>query len=56
MCGTSTSGVGVIGMTDDTWLEAAAVTLGPVYIDAATSMDVLHHDTQLIQHKYDITF
>lgn len=51
MCGTSTSGVGVIGMTDDTWLEAAAVTLGPVYIDAATSMDVLHHDTQLIQHK-----
>lgn len=59
MCGTSTSGTGggtVTGgggetFVDDVWLEAAAVTLGPVYVDAATSMDVLHHDMQLIQHK-----
>lgn len=61
MCGTSTSGTGggtVTGggggetFVDDVWLEAAAVTLGPVYVDAATSMDVLHHDMQLIQHKW----
>ncbi|XP_050686161.1 transmembrane protein KIAA1109 homolog isoform X6 [Eriocheir sinensis] len=60
MCGTSTSGTGggtVTGgggetFVDDVWLEAAAVTLGPVYVDAATSMDVLHHDMQLIQHKF----
>ncbi|XP_042203884.1 transmembrane protein KIAA1109 homolog isoform X4 [Homarus americanus] len=56
MCGTSTSGVGGLGLadvyTDDVWLEAAALTLGPVYVDAATSMDVLHHDMQLIQHKF----
>lgn len=56
MCGTSTSGVGGLGLadvcSDDMWLEVAAVTLGPVHVDAATSMDVLHHDMQLIQHKY----
>ncbi|XP_069163725.1 bridge-like lipid transfer protein family member 1 isoform X18 [Procambarus clarkii] len=56
MCGTSTSGAGGLGLTDvysdDVWLEAAAITLGPVYVDAATSMDVLHHDMQVIQHKF----
>ncbi|XP_069959318.1 bridge-like lipid transfer protein family member 1 isoform X14 [Cherax quadricarinatus] len=56
MCGTSASGAGCPGLTDvysdDVWLEAAAITLGPVYVDAATSMDVLHHDMQLIQHKF----
>ena len=58
MCGTSASGTGGGGgvagdvFTEDVWLEAAAVTLGPVYVDAATSMDVIHHDMQLIQHKY----
>ncbi|XP_064107529.1 bridge-like lipid transfer protein family member 1 [Macrobrachium nipponense] len=54
-CGTSTSGMGGgLGFSDfysDVWLEAAAVTLGPVYVDAATSMDVLYHDMQVIQHK-----
>lgn len=56
MCGTSTSGIGGLGLSDiysdDTWLEAAAVTLGPVYVDAAISVDVVYHDMQLIQHKY----
>ncbi|XP_071552185.1 bridge-like lipid transfer protein family member 1 isoform X2 [Panulirus ornatus] len=56
VCGTSTSGVGGLGLadvcSDDMWLEVAAVTLGPVNVDAATSMDVLHHDMQLIQHKF----
>lgn len=55
-CGTSTSGAGGggLGLADvysDVWLESSAVMLGPVYVDAATSMDVLHHDMQLIQHK-----
>ncbi|XP_042881836.1 transmembrane protein KIAA1109 homolog isoform X7 [Penaeus japonicus] len=56
-CGTSTSGAGGggLGLADvysDVWLESSAVMLGPVYVDAATSMDVLHHDMQLIQHKF----
>ncbi|XP_076066750.1 transmembrane protein KIAA1109 homolog tweek isoform X4 [Oratosquilla oratoria] len=57
MSGLSGSGIGMMGSTTtavngDMWIEAGSVILGPLYIDAAISTDILHHDMQLIQHRF----
>ena len=36
----------------DVWLEAGSVTLGPLFLDAALSSDVLHSDAHLLQHTF----
>ena len=47
----SGSGLGVGAPSNDTWLEAAAVIFGPLYVDAAISSNILYNDMQLIQDK-----
>lgn len=40
-----------VNNTGNPWVEAGALILGPLYIDAAVSSNIVHHNMQQTQHK-----
>ncbi|RXG59111.1 hypothetical protein Avbf_01112 [Armadillidium vulgare] len=41
-----------VNNTGNPWVEAGALILGPLYIDAAVSSNIVHHNMQQTQHKF----